>query len=205
MNINDNQHTLSIPEYTRSIYRVIRYPAEAFKEDPLNLYQLISYLLLSSWIYAIIANYLKSLAPFVLLVLSPLSVIPHVFLIALTLYLIFNKIYRCNISIYNCFKDVSLVFIALLPFMSIEFYRYLTAWPYIMIKMIPFLYLVILLYQFIKVNFEELNLQKRLQALILCCLLIMFISTLVFSINMGILVIIYEVVMGQNYVWRINY
>lgn len=205
MNTNNHQQKLTIKEYTQIIYRVIRYPDEIFKSNPLNLYQIISYLILSAWIYSIIANYLKSLAPFVLLILSPLSIIPHVLLTALTLYLIFNKVYRHNISFSKCFYDVSYIFIALLPFMAIEFYKYLTEWPFIMIKTIPFLYLIILLYQFIKTNFEDIKLHKRLQALILCSLLIMFISTIIFSLNMGILVIIYEVGIGQNYVWRINY
>lgn len=196
---------LSIKEYIQTIYKVIRYPDETFKSNPLNLYQITGYLILSAWLYSIIANYLKSLAPFVILILSPLSVIPHVLLTALVLYLVFNNIYNCNIKFSKCYNDVSYIFIALLPFMAIEFYQYFTEWPSIMIKTIPFLYLIILLYQFIKTNFESIKLHKRLQALILCSLLIMFTSTIVFSINMGILVIIYEVVIGQNYVWRINY
>lgn len=205
MSINDNQYKLSINEYIKLIYRVIRYPGRVFQEEQLELYQIISYLILSAWIYSIIANHLKSLAPFILLVLSPLSVIPHVSLIALALYLVFNKIYNCEIKFSKCFKDVSLIFIALLPFMSIEFYRYFTQWPLIMIKTIPFFYVIILLYQIIKNNFQKHNIHKRIQALILCCLLTIFISTLVFSIDMGILVIFYELIIGQNYVWRINY
>ena len=196
---------LSIKEYIQTIYRVLRFPDETFKSNQLNLYQITSYLILSAWLYSIIANYLKSLAPFVILILSPLSVIPHVLLTALVLYLVFNYLYNCNIKFSKCYNDVSYIFIALLPFMAIEFYQYFTEWPTIMIKTIPFLYLIILLYQFIKTNFEGIKLHKRLQALILCSLLIMFTSTIVFSINMGILVIIYEVVIGQNYVWRTNY
>lgn len=196
---------LSIKEYFQTIYKVIRYPDETFKSNPLSLYQITGYLILSAWLYSIIANYLKSLTPFVILILSPLSVIPHVLLIALVLYLVFNNVYNYNIKFSKCFNDVSYIFIALLPFMAIEFYQYLTEWPSIMIKTIPFLYLIILLYQFIKTNFVGIKLHKRLQALILCSLLIMFTSTIVFSINMGILVIIYEVWMGQNYVWHINY
>lgn len=203
--MNNNINKPLITEYFKTIYKTIRHPKRIFCNCELSLYQINCYLVLSAWLYALIANCLKTLAPFILLILSPLSIIPHLLLINISIYIIFKYIYNVKINFSKSYKDTSLIFIALLPFMSIEYFKYFRDWPLIMIKAIPFIYFIVLFYKFIQSNFKDLKTGKKVQSLVLSSLIILFISTIVFSINMSILIILYETVIKQNYLWHINY
>lgn len=202
---NNDHYKLNIFDYFRAVYETIFLPAKTFEKLELNSYQLLSFLVLSAWLYAIIANILKTLSPFVLLITSPISVIPHVYFIALSLYLIFGKLFKANTTFKECFKISSYILIALLPFMAIEFLKYRDTAILLFIKSLPFLYFIYLTYKATMIRFNTIGKQNIIRGNMLACLLIFFISTLVFSINMGILVFICEHVAGFNYIWFTNY
>lgn len=200
-----NIYNLSIIDYVKTIFNVIISPKKTFSELNLSYYQLISYLIVSGWLYAIIACLLKSLSPFWLLLFSPISIVIHTFLISLFLYLIFNKLLKSKASFAECFKIMSYILIAMLPFMSIVFIKNRDTLILLMIKSFPFIYFLILTYIASLINFKNIKYHKLIQGNVLASMSTFFISTIIFTINMILLTISSKLLFDFTYIWKIYY
>lgn len=201
----NNTYKTSIVNYIETIFKILLSPSKTFKYLDLSFYQLVSYLILSALFYAVIACLLRNLAPFLLIILSPISIIPHAFLIALSLYLIFIKLFHAEGSFEKCFKLSSYVLIALLPLMAIVFIKSHDTPVLLLIKALPFIYFLLLVYTASYTGFENLRFHKLIQGNVLSSLIILFVSTMVFTINIMILSFLSEVIFHYTYVWKIYY
>jgi hypothetical protein len=171
----------------------------------LNYYQIISYLIISAWFYALIANTLKNLAPFLMLILAPLSVLPHAGLFALLLYLIFSNLCKSKISLKECFKLSTYIFIAILPLTGIVFIPNKDYYIILALKSLPFIYFIILTYLALSIKAADIKSRKRIQGNVLASLGILFISTIIFSINIYLVQSLSKLLFDYDYVWKFSY
>ena len=198
-------YSSSLREYIKLIYNVLLFPENTFQNLNLNYYQLTSYLVLSAWLYAVLANILKIFSVFIFLLLSPVSVLPHSASIALILYLIFGKLHNVKTSFKECFKISSYILIAFLPLMSLSCIPLNDTPLVITAKALPFVYFIFILYKATMVKFKKAGYKKIIMGNVLANLMIFFISTIIFSINMSILLFICEHILHFNYVWSFQY
>ena len=205
MSSNDKVNSTNLKDYLTVVYKTILFPSIAFKLLNLNTYQLISYLILSAWIYAVLANILKTYSAFTFLIMAPITVVPHTLLIALTLYLIFGKLNGAKTSFKDCFEVASYMLIALLPIMSISCLPFKKNLLIFIIKSLPFILYVMIQYRATCIKFKALPAGKIISGNVLSSLIIFLISTLIFSMNMAILLFICENIYHFDYVWSFHY
>lgn len=196
---------ISIYKYFETIFNVICRPSKTFKDLSISYHELICYLILSAWLYAIISCHLRTLSSYLLLILSPISIIPHTLLTGLVFYLIFIKLFKARGSFEECLKIASYIFIGLLPIMTVTFIKNSDNIVLFLIKALPFLYFLVLTYKASKISFPSLRINKLIQGNVLASLINLCVSTLVFSINMIILSFINSKVFDHSYVWKIYY
>jgi hypothetical protein len=195
----------SLAGYFKTVFRVLFLPTQTFNNMNLNYYQIISYLIISAWFYALIANTLKNLAPFLMLILAPLSVLPHAGLFALLLYLIFSNLCKSKISLKECFKLSTYIFIAILPLTGIVFIPNKDYYIILALKSLPFIYFIILTYLALSIKAADIKSRKRIQGNVLASLGILFISTIIFSINIYLVQSLSKLLFDYDYVWKFSY
>lgn len=195
----------SLTSYLETIICVLSTPTKVYSKLKLETSELLSYVIVSGLFYAIIANILKTLAPFPLLILSPLSAIPHVFLLSVFIYLIFKKLYKADTNFKTCFKISCYTLIALLPLTAIVFAKNTDSLLILSLKFFPFIYYLILTHKAVSINFKNLSKKAIIQGNVLASLTSLFASTIVFTINMNILNFITEFIFHYQYIWKFNY
>lgn len=199
------KQNLSISEYVQTVCTTLIKPENTLKKLSLNIYQLCSYLLISAFLYALIANLFTMFSPFVLLILSPVSVMPHTLLISASLYIIFGKLKGSTLSFKKCFKISSYLLISLIPFMAIIFTDARDNLILITIKTLPFIYFAILLYHATSAHVCKLKISRLIMLNMLDILIILLTSTLIFTINICLIQFIGSYLFGFKYIWRIHY
>jgi hypothetical protein len=205
MNNSNNIYKTSPGNYFKIIYNTITKPEKVLSTPKLSIYQIAVYLILSAFLYAVIANFIKTLAPFLLLLISPISVIPHTFFLALFLYLIFGKLYQTNFTLKESFKIIGYILIAMLPFMAIVFVSTRDTLPILLIKTLPFIYFLVLTYRATATKFKNIKKEKLIQGNVLACLSSFFVSTIIFTVNMAFVTFVNDLLFQYHYEWKDYY
>jgi hypothetical protein len=190
-----------ILEYFKIIISTLFKPKEVFKNQDITYKHLTGFIIISSIVYAILANIFRSYSLFMLLILSPLSIIPHWILTATGMHLIFNKVFQTDSSFSKCAKTTGYILVSLLPLISIVFCKNHDSPLLLTAKIIPFVLFTWLTYVSTQINYAKLSINKIIQGNILYLLIVLLISSIIFSIDMSLLIIISKLLFNYNYVW----